>query len=213
MDVATWGLLVIALSFGYSIGYGIPARFLIYRSGMSSMKVDLASEARAAGIDQGLIFVTETWGSRVIAELRGLGARAPLVETAYRQSDLCDLQGIVDRATTEGWSPAQVDAALDAARVGAESLVLVDVGGGALARLEPGNRLSSACVEEIQYDQGGTSLFTPHLPANDPGLSGPLILARDLGSRNMKLAQQYPGLAAWVYRNGELLPWTESQRE
>jgi hypothetical protein len=213
MDVATWGLLVIALSFGYSIGYGIPARFLIYRSGMSSMKVDLASEARAAGIDQGLIFVTETWGSRVIAELRGLGARAPLVETAYRQSDLCELQGIVDRATTEGWSTAQVEAALDAARVGAESLVLVDVGGGALARLEAGSRLSSECLEEIRYDRAGTSLFPPHLTANDPGLSGPLIFARDLGSRNVDLAQQYPGLATWVYRSGELLPWTESERE
>jgi hypothetical protein len=213
MDVATWGLVVIALSFGYSIGYGIPARFLIYRSGMSSMKVDLASQARAAGIDQGLIFVAETWGSRVIAELRGLGARAPLVETAYRQSDLCELQGIVDRATTEGWSAAQVEAAVDAARVGAESLVSVDVGGGAQAHLAPGSRLSSACLEEMRYDRAGTSLFPPHLTANDPTLAGPLIFARDLDSRNVELVQRYPGLATWVYRNGGLLPWVEPEKK
>jgi hypothetical protein len=213
LDVATWGLLVIGLSFGYAIGYGIPARFLLYRSGMSSMKVDLADEARAAGIDRGLVLVAETWGSRVIAELRGLGARAALVETAYRQADLCNLQGIVDRATAEGWGKGQVEAALDAARIGAESLVFVDVGGGALARFEPGSSLSSDCLEEIRYDQAGTSLFTPHLPANDPALSRDLIFARDLGSRNADLVRRYPGRSVWVYRGGQFLPWTEPERK
>jgi len=207
LDAATWGLLVIALSFCYAIGYGIPARFLIYRASMSSMKVDLLTEARAAGIDRGLILSAETWGSRVIAGLRGLGAGAPVVEKAYRQADLCDLHEIVDRARSEGWPARRVEAALDAARVSPESLILVDVGGGTLARFESGRKLSSDCLDEIRYDQAGTSLFTPNLLANDPGLSGPLIFARDLRSWNQELARRYPDHEVWIYRGGEFRRW------
>lgn len=213
LDAAVWTLLVIALAFGYAIGYGTPARFRIYRSGMHSMKLDLAAEARAAGIDRGLVFVTETWGSRVIAGLRGLGASAPSVERAYRQADLCDLQGIVDRGRSGGWTPARVEAALDGARAVAEALVSVDIGGGSLARFRPGSSLSSECVEEMRYDQAGTSLFAPHLAANDPGLSGPLVFARDLRARNAELARWYPDRELWVYRGGRFHRWNSTAGE
>jgi hypothetical protein len=207
VHAATWGLLVIALSTAYALGYGIPARFLIYRTSMGSMKLDLVAEARAAGIDRGLVFVAETWGSRVIAELRGLGARAPTVEKAYRQADLCDLQGIVDRARSENWSPGRVEAALDAARVGPEALVFVDVGGGPTTRFKPGSRLSERCLDEIDYDRAGYTLFTPHLPDNQPRLDGPLVLARDLRDWNEDLIARYPDRSVWIYRGRELRPW------
>jgi hypothetical protein len=208
VDAATWGLFALLLASAYAIGYGIPARFLIYRTSMGSMKLDLVAEARAAGIDRGLVFVAETWGSRLIAELRGLGASAPAVEKAYRQSDLCELQGIADRARLEGWSPARLEAALDAARVGAEALVFVDVGGGPTTRFKPGSRLTAACRDEIRYDQGGYALFTPHLADDRPRLDGPLVLARDLRDRNPELVALYPDRSVWIWRGGELRPWT-----
>jgi hypothetical protein len=211
VDLATWSALVIALSFLYTIGYGAPARFLIYSTSVESMKLDLREMAHSAGIDRGIVFVSESWGSRVIAQLRGLGASAPTVEKAYRQSDLCELDGIVRIARAEAWSPEEVETALDSAMVGQDALVLVEVSGDRTARFKPGSRLTSDCLTEIRYDQAGYSLFTPHLPANDPGLSAPLLFARDLGNRNAELVRRHPGRSAWVYRGGKLLPWTGTE--
>lgn len=211
VDVAGWAFLVLLLSGLYAVAYAIPARFLIYRTSMGSMKLDLVAEARSAGIDRGLVFVAESWGSRVIAQLRGLGAGASTVEKAYRQSDLCELDGIVRRARAAGWSAARVEAALGAAMVGPDALVLVEVAGDPTARFRPGSRLTPECLDEIQYDQAGYSLFTPHLAANAPDLSAPLVFARDLRGRNAELIARDPGRPAWIYRAGRLQPWTSGR--
>jgi hypothetical protein len=195
------------LAFVYAVAYGIPARFLVYATSMGSMKLDLVEAANAAGIERGLVFVAESWGSRVIASLRGLGARASSVEKAYRQADLCQLDGIARRARAEAWTPAAVEAALAAAIVGQDSLVLVEVAGDPTARFRPGSRLTAECLDEIAYDQAGYSLFTPHLADNDPTLSGSLVFARDLRDHNRDLVRQLPGKEAWIYRGGRLLPW------
>ena len=175
---------------------------------MESMKLDLVAEAEAAGIDRGLVFVAETWGSRVIAELRGMGASAPAVEKAYRQADLCELQEIADRARSESWPTGRVEAALDEASVGADALVFVDVGGGPTTRFKPGSRLTAVCLDEVRYDRVGYTLFTPHLADDPPDLDGPLVIARDLRDRNAELVTRYPDRAAWIYRGGVLKPWT-----
>ena len=175
---------------------------------MESMKLDLVAEAKAAGIDRGLVFVAETWGSRVIAELRGLGASAPAVEKAYRQADLCELEEVANRARTENWPRARIEAALDEASVGADALVFVDVGGGPTTRFKPGSRLTAACLDEVRYDRVGYTLFTPHLADDPPGLDGPLIIARDLRDWNPELVGRYPDRGVWIYRGGELRPWT-----
>jgi 4-amino-4-deoxy-L-arabinose transferase-like glycosyltransferase len=206
-DLRRWAFLTLILAFVYAVAYGIPARFLVYATSMGSMKLDLAEAAHAAGIERGLVFVAESWGSRVIASLRGLGARASSVEKAYRQADLCQLDGIARRARAQSWTPAAVEAALAAAIVGQDSLVLVEVAGDPTARFRPGSRLTAECLDEIAYDQGGYSLFTPHLADNDPALSGSLVFARDLRDHNGHLVRQLPGKEAWIYRGGRLLPW------
>ncbi|MGH7566440.1 MAG: hypothetical protein ACREK2_06395, partial [Gemmatimonadota bacterium] len=210
VDLATWAFLVVVLSTLYAVGYGAPARFLIYRTSMGSMKLDLVEKAHSAGLDRALVFVSESWGSRVIAQLRGLGASASVVEKAYRQSDLCNLDGIVRRARAEGWSAAPVEAALASVTVGQEALVVVEVSGDPTARFKPGSRLTPECLDQIRYDQSGYSLFTPHLPANDPELSGALVFARDLRDWNDDLIARYPDRAVWIYRGGKLQPWGSS---
>jgi hypothetical protein len=213
VNLATWAVLLIVLSALYTVGYGAPARFLIYRTSMGSMKLDLVEMAHSAGIDRGIVFVSESWGSRVIAQLRGLGAPASTVEKAYRQSDLCELDGIIRRARTERWSPDRVKAVLDSTMVEQEALVLVEVSGDPTARFKPGSRLTADCLSEIHYDQAGYSLFTPHLPANDPGLAGPLVFARDLRSRNAELGRRYPDWELWVYRGGRFRRWNPGEGE
>jgi hypothetical protein len=207
VDLRGWAFLTLLLAALYAVAYGIPARFLIYRTSMGSMKLDLVEVAHAAGIERGLVFVSESWGSRVIASLRGLGAGASSVEKAYRQADLCQLDGIVRRARAESWSPPELETALAAATVGRDSLVLVEVAGDPTARFRPGSRLTAECLAEIGYDEAGYSLFTPHLADDDPGLAGPLVFARDLQQQNRVLVRQYPGREVWIYRGGRLTPW------
>lgn len=207
VELRRWALLTVVLAVLYAVAYGIPARFLIYRTSMGSMKLDLVQASEAAGIERGLVFVSESWGSRVIASLRGLGASASSVEKAYRQADLCQLDGIVRRARAESWSPAALELALAAATVGRDSLVLVEVAGDPTARFRPGSRLTPECLDEIRYDEAGYSLFTPHLAENDPALSGPLVFARDLRGHNRVLASAMPGREIWIYRGGRLSPW------
>ncbi len=207
VDLRSWAYVTLLLAALYAIAYGIPARFLIYRTSMGSMKLDLVEAAHAAGIERGLVFVSESWGSRVIASLRGLGAGASSVEKAYRQADLCMLDGIVRRARAESWSSPELEAALAAATVGRDSLVLVEVAGDPTARFRPGSRLTAECLDEIGYDEAGYSLFTPHLADDDPALAGPLVFARDLREQNRLLAAQYPGREVWIYRAGRLSPW------
>jgi hypothetical protein len=206
VDLATLSLLLVLLSVAYASAVGIPSRFLVYRTSMGSMKLDLPREARRAGVERGIVFVAESWGSRVIAELRGLGAGASAVEKAYRTADLCDLDGVVRRARAGGWTGDAVEAALDSVAVGQEALVQVEVAGDPTARFRPGSRLSAECLDEIRYDERGYGLFTPQLPANDPDLEGPLVIARDLRSWNVDLLRRYPDRRAWIYRGGRLVP-------
>jgi hypothetical protein len=207
VDLRSWAYLTLLLAGLYAVAYGIPARFLIYRTSMGSMKLDLVEAAHAAGIERGLVFVSESWGSRVIASLRGLGAGASAVEKAYRQADLCRLDGIVRRARDESWSPPELEAALAAATVGRDSLVLVEVAGDPTARFRPGSRLTAECLDEIGYDEAGYSLFTPHLADDDPALAGPLVFARDLREQNRALVRRMADREVWIYRAGRLSPW------
>lgn len=207
VDLRRWTFLTLLLAAFYAIAYGIPARVQVYRTSMGSMKLDLVQAAHAAGIERGIVFVSESWGSRVIAGLRGLGAGASSVEKAYRQADLCQLDGIVRRARAESWSPPAVESALAVATVGRDSLVLVEVAGDPTARFRPGSRLTPECLDEIGYDEAGYSLFTPHLADNDPTLSGPLVFARDLRAHNRVLVREMPGKEVWIYRGGRFSSW------
>jgi 4-amino-4-deoxy-L-arabinose transferase-like glycosyltransferase len=209
VDAATWALMALVLSTAYAVAYGVPARFLIYRTGMASMKLDLVEAARDAGIERGLVFVSESWGSRVIAELRGLGAGASAVEKAYRQSDLCDLDSLVRRAESGGWSASRVESALDSVRVGQEALVLAPVGEDPTTRFRPGRRLSAECLDQIEYDAVRYQNFTAQLPDDRPTLDGPLVFARDLRVSNARLLGRYPDRAAWVFRGGQFVPLRE----
>ncbi len=87
--------LLLGLSVLYAAAYSTPRRFQVYRSGLASMKVDMASEARAASVANAIIFVPVSWGNRLLARMRGLGVSASGAETAYRQTDHCALELIL----------------------------------------------------------------------------------------------------------------------
>lgn len=211
-SVRGFALLLATLVVLYGVAYGAPARFLVFQTGMESMKLDVAGQARDAGIERGLVFVAVSWGDRLIARLHGLGVSASMAEKAYRQADHCELDGLVRRAVAERWSGRRIEEGLQVLMVGEERLVHVDLNGDPSARFRPGSRLTPECRDEVRYDQAGYTIYAPHLPENDPGLIGPLVIARDLREHNAALQTAYD-LPVWLYRGGSFIPLVEAAPE
>ena len=205
VNAAVFAVSLLLLSTLYALAYGIPARFRIYQTGMDSMKLDLVEEAEKEGIERGLVLVSVSWGDRLISRLRGLGTSASTAEKAYRQIDHCVLEGIARQAAVDAWTLDRLESGLESAMVGEARLVHVEVNGDPSLRLQPGSRLTPACLDELEYDQGGYTIYTPHLASNDPELTGPLVFARDLRGRNAELIRRLER-PAWLYRGGRFLP-------
>lgn len=198
-----FGTALIGLSVLYALGWGIPQRFVIYATGLSSMKVDLLARAEAAGLEPGLVFVKTSWGNRLIAEIYGLGVSASAAEKAYRRTDHCRLREVVQTARREGWPAGRVESALGEIEEDADRLVATaELNGDPTLRVDPDRRLTEGCVDEIRYDREGYTVYIPHLTANDPRLEGPWIVARDLRDRNRELRERYPGRPAYRYAPG-----------
>ncbi|MCL7961004.1 MAG: glycosyltransferase family 39 protein [marine benthic group bacterium] len=208
VPVASAAGMLLVLSFVYAAAYSTPRRFQVYRSGLASMKVDLAAEARASSVEDALVFVSVSWGNRLLARMRGLGVSASGAETAYRQADHCALELTLQRAETEGWSRGRTAAAVADLGPGGETVPASSplTNGDPTLRLVPGVDLPADCLDQIAYDRAGYSNYSPFLADQDPSLEGPLVIARDLRERNRELTVAYPHRRALVYRSGRFSP-------
>ena len=200
--------MLLLLCLAYAAAYSTPRRFHVYRTGLASMKVDLAAEVGHRGISDAVIFVPVSWGNRLLARMRGLGVSASGAEKAYRQSDHCALELTVRRAERERWTPSRTAAAIAELGPGGEPVPASSplTNGDPTLRLTAGTSPAPECMDEIAYDRAGYSNFAPFLADQDPSLAGPLVIARDLRRRNRELLDAYPGRRAFTYRNGEFLP-------
>ena len=200
--------MLLLLCFLYAAAYSTPRRFQVYRSGLASMKVDLAAEARAAFVSNAVVFIPVSWGNRLLARMRGLGISASGAETAYRRCDHCALEITLRRAEARGWSPARTAAAIAELGPGGEPVPTTAPlsNGDPTLRLAPGTPLPVECLDQIAYDRNGYSNYSPFLADQDPSLDGPLVIARDLRGRNADLLRVYPDRSSFVYRNREFVP-------
>ena len=200
--------MLLVLSVVYAAAYSTPRRFQVYRSGLASMKVDLAAEARANSVEDALVFVPVSWGNRLLARMRGLGVSASGAETAYRQADHCALELMLRRAEAEGWARGRTAAAVADLGPGGETVPASSplTNGDPTLRLVPEVDLPAECLEQIAYDRAGYSNYSPFLADQDPSLEGPLVIARDLRERNRELIEAYPQRRALLYRSGQFIP-------
>ena len=221
LDAGTWFAALVGLCFAWSVGYEIPQRYRVYATSLESVKRDMGAEARAVGVERGLIFVKVSWGNRLIARARGAGAGASIIERVYRRSDHCEMELVVSRAEAEGWAPTRLEAELEAIVRPEDEIEVVRLNGDPTLRLVPGRPLASACAEEVLYDRDGQdpmpdppsyTNYSPHLAANAPDLSGPLVFARDLRDRNGRLRALYPDLPAYLVRGEDFVPLPQAGR-
>lgn len=195
-------ILVVALSFAYSVFYAAPRRVSVYATSQASMKVDLPSIAREAGIERGVVFVAVSWGNRLLARMRGAGVDASTAEVIYRSADHCEVELTLRRARAGGWSAATVTAALRGLPRGDAEQARLN--GDPTLRLVPGRPLAPVCRDELAHDAAGYGNWLPFLPANDPALEGPVLFVRDLRNLNGGFLANRPNREAWLFRPGRL---------
>lgn len=152
-EVGTFAAVLLGLCLSYALAWGIPARFLSHAAGWSSMRVDVLAEAEEAGLDGGVIFVTTSWGSRLLAGLRERGVPPSLAEQGYYGVDHCELQGLLDRARAGAWPAARLNREIESLMAGGEVLHSPDLNGDPTLKLRVAGRLTPACAEEIAHDR------------------------------------------------------------
>lgn len=201
-----WMLSALALAFGYSFGFGIPQRFMIYASGLQSMKLDLAHELRAEqGIEKALVFVPVSWGNRIINLLRARGATSAVVEQAYRTIDHCLLDELAKRAWKDNLPARELQDEISTLAQQKMKLLRFKINDDPTLRLRPDVPLSADCQDELAYDRQGYFVSAPHILSNSPRLDGKLVFATDLRARNEILRRQYPDYPALTVVRGDYL--------
>jgi hypothetical protein len=174
----------------------VPQRARQYAAGLMTMRWDADGAAREAGVQRGLVFVRESWGSQLVARLWALGLTRPQAERLYARVDACLLeqglgrleqQGIRGQAAADAFAPLM----RDSLRV-MPSTLSPDVS----ERMLPGARYTSRCLERIADDRRGFTLLTPLFLAGADGT----LYARDLHERDTLLIAAHPDRAVWLLR-------------
>ena len=174
----------------------VPTRARQYAAGLTTMRWDADAAAREAGVNRGLVFVRESWGSQLVARLWGLGVTRAQAERLYARVDACLLEQGISRLEHQG---IRGQVAADAfAPLMRDSLRLISstLSPDASERILPGARYTSRCLERIADDRRGFTLLTPLYLAGSDGT----VYARDLHERDTLLLAKYPDRDVYLLR-------------
>ena len=174
----------------------VPQRARQYAAGLTTMRWDADAAAHEAGVNGGLVFVRESWGSQLVARLWALGLTRAQTERLYARVDACLLEQGVTRLEQQG---VRGQAAADAfAPLMRDSLRVVPstLSPDASERVLPGSRYTPRCLRRIADDRRGFTLLTPLFLAGSDGT----VYARDLHERDTLLLAAHPGREVWLLR-------------
>lgn len=184
----------------------VQMRAYYYHAGRTKLKTDIASQLEAAQLRDALVFVHEGWRARLVARVRALGLTPGDADRILDGSDACQVQTAL--AAEEARAPADVAgrrARLFAAtRPSTPVRPVPGLQADQTILLAEGAVPTPACRQEIAADSLGSTPYAPFLAlaswAPDGSLGGPVVFARDLGSRNELLRERFPGRVWFRYR-------------
>lgn len=178
----------------------VPIRWDAYSQGLATMKLHPERELAALGMREALVLVPESWGSRTIVRLWGMGVPPGLVERAYRRFDTCDLYRFTIEVEAQGLRGTEAAARLDSVMA---SLTppppRLESWPDPTVRLRPGSTPPPECQVELRRDLEGFTLYGYLGWRNPMGLDSGIVFARDLYERNDQLLARYPGWEVWRY--------------
>lgn len=196
------GLPVRGVAYGFGVAVvmgatvGVPQRAKQYRSGLVTMRWDADRAAASAGVRNALVFVRESWGAELVARMWALGVSRPDGEQLYRRIDACQLDSAITALERD---QVRDSAAMRALRpLLADSLLLrgSPVSPDTTEQFRPPGRYTQVCVDRINEDRAGFTLYAPLLLARGGGN----VYARDLAGRDTLLLAEYPGRPVFLLK-------------
>lgn len=189
----------------------VPGRLMAQREQRTKLKTDVAAQASAAGLTKALVLVREPWRGRLLARLRGLGVAQFDAEQVVNSTDACALQTALDDADRARWPDARTrrDAVVRRARSAGATLMRSDVAAESRIARAPAGPDTPQCRAEEAADGFGTMPYAMFLReqkvARDGRLTGAVVWARDLGSRNALLREEFGDRRWYLYKPGRSL--------
>lgn len=171
-----------------AIGVSIPLRAHQYSGTYVTARFDADSAAAAAGVENALVFVRESWGAQMVARMWALGISRSDVEHIYWQTDACAMEEAIHTAERSGIHGPAALKTLTALMQPEGTLQPSPFSPDSSERYLPGTTYTPRCMESIAEDRAGFTLFAPFLLAHGGGN----IYARDLGEQNPLLIAKYP---------------------
>jgi hypothetical protein len=197
VDVALVAAAALVLIWGW-VGL-LPRRWEAYRDQLPSMKLHPERELAAADVDRAVVIVAESWGSRIIARLWGLGAPPGLVERVYHRADACDLHRFTARARAAGLAGAAlVDSLSQFLEPVSPAPQTRPAWPDPSLRLRPGV-IPAQCLVEMRRDLEGFTLYGSLAWRNAVGLETGIVFARDIPEFNGMLLARYQSWPVWRY--------------
>jgi hypothetical protein len=127
----------------------------------------------------------------------GLGVSRPDADAIYRAADPCRLDDALTGVESSGLRGPGVAASLRPLLADSVGLVNAEsVTGDPSLRLTPGIRYPAHCIEKIEANRSGFTLFPPLLLARGAGN----IYARDLGARDSLLLTDLPDRPVYLLK-------------
>lgn len=178
----------------------LPNRVAEYRDRFPTLRLRPDRDLARRGVQQALVLVPESWGSRLVVGLWSGGVRPALAERAYRRLDACDLE-LLERDARAGRWPAErlageVERMLAATP---EATRRVPRWPDRTLRLRPREDLPAECARELARDLAGFTLYGHLAWRNAPGRDRGIVFARDLYERDDQLLAHYPGWEIWRF--------------
>ncbi len=183
----------ITLAVAGTVASGLPARLGATSAFQPVMRFDAERAAAAAGIQDAVIFVRESWGSQLLARMWALGVSKPDAERYYRTIDACRLDIALD-GRERGQPAGSIEAVLEPLTADSARLVKSPFSPDSSERMLPGSRYDPRCVARINEDRQGITILAPHLL----GRRSDLWFGRDLQGRNRSILAARPAAAGYL---------------
>jgi hypothetical protein len=176
-----------------------------YRNIVTSMRLDVAREARTAGVSNALVLVKESWGSRLVARMWALGVSRPLAERIYWNSDACRLEltlgELESSRSVSAVRVAAVGAASDAMAIERRLLplltdsALIDRSSrsAGLEAMVPGRAPPAHCTSQREMDRRGSSHLLAFKLVRDGN-----VYVRWIPGREAEASGLYPGRPVYL---------------
>jgi hypothetical protein len=171
-----------------AVMFSLPVRTAQYRGGLQSMRFDYTKMAKAAGVQNALVFVRESWGAEIIARMWAQGVSRNATETIYRKTDACVLDREMRSIERDGVFGATAESRLAPLMADSSRLVKSTLSTDPTEKQLPGARYDAECVARINDDREGFALMVPLLLEHGSGN----VYARDLQGRDSLLFAEYP---------------------